>query len=72
MGKATASPLCHICQRVMWGSPVYLGYGKVRHDACHPGSPDWCLYYTRLPAHLKTSEGDALLKHHVVRTQEKD
>ena len=54
---------CHYCDRVLWGSPVYLGNGKYRHEACAPGSEGWAQYYRGLPIEKRTSAGDILLSH---------
>ena len=59
----TGDELCTYCERVLWGSPVYLGHGRYRHEECAPCSRSWCEYYDRLGADRKTVEGDMLYKH---------
>ena len=58
--NATPEPECCYCQRVLWGSPVYLGAGKYRHEDCRPGSSEWAGWYAALPASMKSSAGDIL------------
>lgn len=45
---------CCVCNRVMWGESVPLGFGKERHASCAPGSVPWRERYERLPKALRT------------------
>ncbi len=55
---------CTICGRVRWGNYRYLTKGRWRHDECAPGSAPWLEWYAALPAHRRTSAGDALFQHY--------
>jgi hypothetical protein len=49
--------LCEVCQRVIWGEVVRLGFDKWRHEACYPGSAIWLEAFRLLPAERRTEEG---------------
>ena len=57
---------CHYCERVLWGSPIYLGAGKYRHESCRPGSVEWALWYSTQPVYAKSSAGDLLYDNRLV------
>ena len=65
--KPQETPLnetCSICDRVRWGSYVYLGNSRWRHGECHPGSASWLEWYAKLPKERRTSAGDLLYSHY--------
>ena len=59
-------PDCSVCERVLWGEYVYLGFGQYRHQECAPGSASWRERYAKHPgAHSKA--GDFLFHHQPTR-----
>lgn len=49
----TLAEFCTICDRVMFGEIVRVGYGKWRHDYCAIGSTAWLVYYNGLSEEKK-------------------
>ena len=60
---------CKYCGRPLWGSPVYVGGGRSRHESCAPGSLLWAEWYRNQPASQHSDAGDIL--YHTLHGEEK-
>jgi len=51
--------VCYVCGREMSKPRNELGFKKMRHDTCKPGSKNWCIWYDAHPER-HTQEGDLI------------
>jgi len=61
---------CYVCDRVQFGKVVYLGSDKWRHEACAPGSRNWCEWLVQTIPEKKWTDAQALLYREAMREKE--
>ncbi len=53
-------PLCYVCKKQLERNE--LGFSKITHPRCAPGTEKWCQWFKKLPKRKQSEAGSLLYK----------